>query len=515
MSRVEENKGPSKSIIIAIIIGVLLIAGGASAFFIFSKTPKEQYFQAEIKTMLHAKDLVEDRYADELKWNTKKGNSVTESTYDLSLDSSDLDDFGEEIMQILDNSTVSLRVATDPKKKNMEAEVSASIMGISVDDFKAYVTDEKLIVSLPFYDELFQLKDEDFGKFIKTFDEDYSGSEELGLADLFGNEGILTESNRAYLQEEYMVYLYDSIPDTAFTTEEEEISISGETFKTDRISMVLTEAEVKTLLLDLLEKAKKDPKFEQLMKESLNNLLQSANYTNETELPYEYDEVLKSLIDNVNSLQIPDGLTSTIWNASNIIVKRDLELSIGETAENIVTLRIDGTQLLDNETQVWDYNFTTVNLNGEDNSLFFKGDLSFDDGESSDQITLLDDYEKGLKYTGKDKLEGNERSFNHTIEFVSEFYNPSLSWNGDSLYAKDSMSVEHAFTLQIRESEFNLYVNEKGKIIKKVSLPGKKEPILNLGEMDQESLETLMDDLSSSIESWGMDIITQIDEELN
>lgn len=490
-----------KTWIIAI-IAALVVGGGASAFFIFSKSPKEQYFYSEIKTIQHMMELVETRYDNEAEWVNIASSKATDSIYEFS---GEFDGNTEpQIEEMLSNSQFTIRIASDPKEREVETEINATVLGIDLEPVKAFITTEEIIVGLPFYDQLIQLKDKDFGQLMTTLDPNYAGNDSLGLDSFLGENGIYTEENMEYLKDEYAMFIYESIPEEAFTVADDTVDVAGESVKAEKVVMTLTEAQVQKIITDVLEKAKKDPKFEEMVKESTESFIDQLNLASSTVEPVSFEDTMNDLIESVDDINLPNGISSTIWHDSNLIVKREFNVEIPEAG----TFEIAGTQLLTDSAQKWEYTVGVDNV-----SLNITGDLSTTkDGTYTDKVSILDQNNVGLVYNGEEKVSGEERTFDRTFTMEDEYEPLQFLWNGKSTYKKDSMQAEHEFVIAIDDSSNAIInVNEESKVIKKVNLPDDSEKMVNIGTMDSDSLQQLIEDMYPEMESWGMEIMRQFE----
>src|SRR5699024_12011168 len=52
----------------------------------------------------------------------------------------------------------------------------------------------------------------------------------------------------------------------------------------------------------------------------------------------EFEDSLDEVIDEINELSIPDGLTSTIWANKNLILQREFILNIGTSDSELVKI---------------------------------------------------------------------------------------------------------------------------------------------------------------------------------
>lgn len=501
----KEDCMKKKTLIIAI-ISIFIVAGGASAFFLLNKTAKEQYFISEVKTIQHIQEIVETRYEDETEWANIGRTKATDSIYELSGEYEG--NANPQLKQILNNSNIGLRIAADPNEREVETEINATVLGVDVDPIKAYITTEEIIVGLPFYDQLIQLKDKDFGQLMTALDPTYEGSETLGLDSFLGDKGLYTEENMEYLKDEYAMYIYESIPEEAFTVADETVDVNGKSVKAEKVVMTLTEAEVQKILKDVLKKAKDDPKFEEIVKDSTESFIDQLNLASNSEEPVDYDEMMDDIIKSIDDIKLPNGINSTIWHDSNLIVKRDFNVEIPDAG----TFAITGTQSLEENAQNWEY---SVGLDNQ--SLTITGDLSATkDGTYTDKVSILDTNNVGLVYNAEEKLAGEERTFERTFKLEDENQPMEFLWNGTSNYKKDTMQADHEFVITIDESSNAVVkIGQESKIIKKVDLPADSEKMVNIGTMDSDSLQQLLsEDIYPEMESWGMDILQQFEQKM-
>lgn len=532
MEQVQSKKKPSKLLLSLIVIGLVVvggIVGSASGLFTIFKSPKAQYFLAEKATLDHIGGLFNDRYKDELNWLQTTKTKTTEHTYDISAEWNEPTyDYMESFIQEMVNSaSLTIRSVSDPKSKETETELGVSVSGISVDDVKLYTSSEKLLLSLPFLDEMIQLNDADFGKIMKNFDDSYNGDEKLGLSDMMENNFVLSEEDRTYLTKEYLLYLFNELPESAFTSDKETINVHNVDVKTTKIAMNLSEEQVKTLLTNLFKKMQQDEKLKTILVEQMKlRMLQAqigggyyGDYSHEdivADAISEFEDMLTDAIEGIDELYITDGIQSTIWHHSNLIVKRDFSLGIGEYEDEIETLQISGTQLLDKNKQKWDYTFGFTDSWGYEDSLDFKGDLSSVNGEIKDDISITVDDTK-ISYKGKEELKNNKRTFKRQFTFSDGWSKPTFIWSGSSTHGGDSMTADHEFTIsdeEIRANMYNLLVKQQGKVVKKVDFPNTKHTI-NLGDMDGYEIEEFFEyDFIYQFEDWAGELMGQIEEEM-
>lgn len=518
---VVKKKSP-KSLIILVVTALVVLGGSASAFFLLTKSPKVQYLLAESETYKQMDSLVEARYKNERDWMKVNQEKPVETTYDLSAEWNDpsVDYEMQEIQSIINSIVLSAKQVKDPVKKEMEVGVSGKLGSVSTDFVTMFATTEKLLLSLPFKEELIRIDDSDYGKFMKEVDKDYEGNETIGLPYLFEDNYVISEELSTYLEKEYMEYLVKEIPEEAFTSDKEEITIFDEKKKTTKVVMDLSEVQVKSLLKNLFEKAKDDDKLRDALKEQIafTSYGEDISNTDVKEIMDNFEVALEDIIEGVDTLNIPNGLQSTIWHDSNIIVKREFAVSFGENEDEVATLTVDGTQLLEKTNQKWDYSLGVKGFAEDEGVIKFEGDLSWKDQKADDSISISAE-ELKIVYKGKEELKDNKRTFTRSFGLTDGDIDPAVIWRGTATHEKDSVKANHEFTISeksIGETPFNLVLKHQGKIVKKVDMPEETDDTVKIGEMDIDELQRFMEyDLGRKFEGWFYGLMGDVEGELS
>ena len=518
---VVKKKSP-KSLIILVVTALVVLGGSASAFFLLTKSPKVQYLLAESETYKQMDSLVEARYKNEMDWMKVNQEKPVETTYDLSAEWNDpsVDYEMQEIQSIINSIVLSAKQVKDPVKKEMEVGVSGKLGSVSTDFVTMFATTEKLLLSLPFKEELIRIDDSDYGKFMKEVDKDYEGNETIGLPYLFEDNYVISEELSTYLEKEYMEYLVKEIPEEAFTSDKEEITIFDEKKKTTKVVMDLSEVQVKSLLKNLFEKAKDDDKLRDALKEQIafTSYGEDISNTDVKEIMENFEVALEDIIEGVDTLKIPNGLQSTIWHDSNIIVKREFAVSFGENEDEVATLTVDGTQLLEKTNQKWDYSLGVKGFAEDEGVIKFEGDLSWKDQKADDSISISAE-ELKIVYKGKEELKDNKRTFTRSFGLTDGDIDPAVIWRGTATHEKDSVKANHEFTISeksIGETPFNLVLKHQGKIVKKVDMPEETDDTVKIGEMDIDELQRFMEyDLGRKFEGWFYGLMGDVEGELS
>ena len=522
----QEGKKKSKGLMIGLIVAALVLVGGSvSAFFIFSKSPKIQYLMAESESVKLMGDLFEDRYKNEMNWMETQNKKPVESQFDISAEWNDpyVDIYMEDVQSIVNSSALSVKNVYDPIKKENEIELGGKVGSTELTIGNLILTPEKLFLSLPFSEDIIRFDDKDFGKLMREIDEDYDGQEELGLSKIFESVFSTNEELNTYIQEEYLEYFIEELPEEAFTSEKEKIEVFDKKIDAKKLSMKLSEKEVKALMTEFFEKFRDDEKLMGILKESMLDQAALASSLGEdmsSEVDNVFDDMegdLNEVIEEIDTWRFSDGIESTIWHHSNKVVKRDFAMSAGENEEE-TSFEISGTQLLEKTNQKWAY---TVIVNDsyydEENSLEFTGDLTWKDNKAKDSIKIsVDDFE--VFYEGEEKLNGKKRTFSREVGYSDGYSTPKLIWVGNATHEKDSIKASHEFTISgegMEENMYNLIVNQEGKVVKKVDMPGESNKIVNIGDMKVDEIQEYVEtDLAAQFQEWIDKLMGDLEKEL-
>ena len=522
MEQTATKKKSPMLLIILVVAALVVIGGSASAFFILNKSPKVQYFLAESKTIEEMKTLFDGRYKNEVNWAKVQREKPVETIYDLSAEWNDpsADYEMQEIQSIINSVALSMKQVKDPVKKELEFEMGGEFGSVSTKLVTLFGTPEKVLFTFPFMDDYIRFNDADFGKLMKEVDEGYNGDEKLGLSYLFDDNFLTAQELRTYIGTEYVEYLVKEIPEDAFSSEKEELDILGEKKKTTKVVMDLSEKQVKTLLKNIFKKAKDDEKLKEAIKEQIafRTFGEEVSSLEVKEMIEEFEGGLEEVVGEVDSWNIPNGVQSTIWHDSNIIVKREFTFSVGEDKDDVETLTVEGTQLLEKTKQKWDYSFTFEDSYGDEEILKTEGDLTWKDQKSDDMISLTMDDTKFI-YKGKEALKGKKRTFTRSFGFTDGDIDPAVIWSGTATHEKDSVKANHEFTISeesLGENMFNLMLKQQGKVVKKVEMPKETEDTVNLGDMDIDEIMKYYEvNFMPKFEGWMYGVMGEVQGELS
>ncbi len=507
-NQTEKKKSPKG--LIAIIVAIAVLVGGAAvAMSMISSSLKVSYFKAEKDSYDFIAEQLKEKYAPELEWYNKTKENAIESKIDIS---ANYNSPVQEAMvmdpaQIINNSTLTVLTQTDMENKEISAELSANVAGISIEGLNLFITADDLLLQTPFINELLQLKDEDIGSLLNELDPDsFDDEPSIDFAEIFERQGVfLNAEEKDYLKKEYLDLLYDEISEESFISTNETIEVNGQSVKTEKVEMALTEEEMKELLALTFDKMKDDKRVKEIIK---NQLLygQIGGSLLETEIEEALDELesgLNQAKQGVANLHIPDGLHSTVWIHDGLIVQRDFSLEIGPSEEELIKLSLTGSQLLSTASQWFDYDFAFADQYDE-GSLQLAGELTWEDNKANDKVTLTA-ADTVITYEGTETLEDDSSDFERRLLFNEGGENVEIQWNGASNYDKDQMDAEHTFKLGTADLPIDtvgLQLNIEGKVIDSVEIP-ENENFIDLGIMSIEELNHYFEtEFYPSFEEW-------------
>lgn len=497
------KKGSSKRIIIFTITALLIIGGSVAAFALLNLSDKQKYFLAEKNSVEVLSEQFEKRFEPELNWQEKVQANPTDTTLELSATYQDPDAtltaFGPA--QIINNSTLTIHEARDVKEKKMATEISGAFGGITIDGLNFYLTSEKLLVKLPFLKELLQVKEKDVGNLLTEVDPAmFKGKEKIDFDAFFTGSNVLSKDDQEYLQQEYLQMIYDKLPDSAFKSSDEAVKVDSTSIDAEKITFHLTEEKLKDILSSTMEKMKDDKRLKEIIREQLaiqtlgagvstSNLAPTVE-TDIDNMINQFETTLDTAIKGLETFQIPDGLTSTIWVKDDLIVKRDFSLSMGQTKDELVTFKVNGTQMLGEANQTFDYKLGYTANNNEESFMTATGDLSWKDNKANDSIKLAAGNNE-LTYEGTSTLKDGERDFERVFTMKTGPDQGGLSWSGNADYKEDHMSSENTFAVQVpgmEEDMLSLQVDKEAKLIKQVEIP-ENPKVKDIGSMKVNEIE--------------------------
>jgi len=475
--------------IILIIVGVLAV-GAAATYSFWQMSDKDAYFKAEIDTYNYAKELFVERFEDEFKWKELTENKPTEFSMHAMVQYNDPNSFGSfnQFAEMINQSSIQLKAATDMKNKQMLLDAEINIYGITIEDLQIYLTDQALTINLPFLKDALHIDSGDLNGVLHDIDpHTFSANDEMNFDRLFDLDNYpMSAADQEYLQENYGKFIYEILPERSFSKEKDSITINGESISADKLSFSLTEDEIKTVLLDLLEKAAKDEQLKEIVGKYFEN-----SYVNAAEIDTilsTFDEGLEEAKESIENMPFKGQIQSHIWVNKGLIVQRELTLTGENEFGQTGIVNIAGTHQLEKSHQIFDYE---LSIGEEDNlnHIMIVVDLLKDGKQIDDQITIeLDDTE--IVYEGIETLDRSARDFKRSLSLNTPYEQAMIHWDGNSSFERDQMSSMNKFSMTNDHAEeiFALNFDIEGKEIRAVEVPDYSN-IKDIGKMSEAELE--------------------------
>ncbi|GGJ84504.1 hypothetical protein GCM10007063_03800 [Lentibacillus kapialis] len=512
----QNKKGLSKKVIAIIVAAIVIVGGSAAAFVLITGSPKAEYFKAEKNTVEFLTEKVQERYQPEFEWVETTMENPTENTVELSgeYNGPPTGGMGMSPEQVINNSTLTMTSQLDQDNKQLATNLQVNFAGVEIKDIKLFMDSDNAFLQLPFLKEVLTIQDSDLSKLLQESDPAFEKTE-IDFEALFKQmDGMLSEKDREYLTDEYLMMIFNELPDDAFETKKETVSVQDESVDAEKITFSLTEKQVKELLTTILEKAKDDDQLKEIVEKQMRN--QFGMFTSgslpgdmESEIDTAMEDFEKSIdeaISETKDLQIPDGLTSVIWVKDDLIVKRDFSISMAAKDEKVSTLSVSGDHSLTDSEQNIAYKFTA-----DDSSATIDINLSNKDDSLKDSITIAGG-DTELSYNGESTLKDGTREFERLFSFQTPEPNGSgsLKWNGEATYENDQKTAEHTFTLKLPnlpQDFVSLNIKNDAKTIKKVEQPDDSN-VKNLGDMSAQELEMYFQtEVAGQFQQWLMKLM--------
>ena len=501
----KSNKGKWS---IIIIVAIAIIGGAATIFFLLPGSDKETFFLAEKESYEVLSDEVEERFANELEWAEMSEENPTESKMELSAEYNDPNSFGgvSEVEEIINNSTINITSQADLEAEEIFADIEADVAGLTFDDIRFGITDNTMLLQLPFLKDVLQLNGDDTGKLLHeidpmTFDED----DNYDFSQIFkGTDYPISEEDRDYITDKYGKFLFKELPDSAFESEKEEVEVDGESFKAEKVNMHLDEEEVQTLVADLLDEIDEDERLKEIIEAYLEQNFIPADEL--AEFQDDFDEGIQEMKDSVDEIVLPEGIDATVWVKDGLVVKRNFAFTTEDNFGDEVSFEIDGTQLLDDNKKKFDYDIN-VDDGMTDETISLVGDLGRDGDDIKDTITLsVDQFD--ITYEGDETLKDSDHEFTRSLSLDSPYISGGLFWTGDAKYEKDQTSANHEFHVEaegLGEDVASLQVGVEGKKIKEIESID-TDNVKDIGKMSEAELnEYIEGEAAEQFFEWYVD----------
>lgn len=496
--------------ILGISVGVIavLAIGAIILFQTMVNTPKNNYLMAELDEVEGTFELFEERFESELDWYEHAEQNAIESTLGITAETNDPSFQEMGLDQMINNSNINLAIGQDMANEVSTMGLNADIAGLTISDVNAYITGEKAGLTLPFIEEYMVVNEADAATFLNTLDPaTFTGEEEIDYS-MFFETSALTETQREYLIDEYATFIRENLPDDAFESESEEITVGENTVNADKLTMILTEEQIHTFLKDLFNKMAEDEELANI----IETQMMAANLGNPAapsagDTAAEFNNSLKEAAENIEDVGFPEGLTSVVWtDGDDNIIQRDFDTSItvdGSTGQ----VAVDGVTEISEDSTVFNYDMTFSDETME-SVIGYTADLNETESGYEDMITLRADSEDLFVINSVKTEEEDSEVWNMDINFneqmtgspltlfmeSSSVYNEDQATGDMTLYADDGINVTR--------DTFVLNLTSDSQTVSEIEVPGEDNE-KNIGQMSMEELDAYFnDEVGPAFEEW-------------
>ncbi|CEA02040.1 hypothetical protein BN1048_01579 [Jeotgalicoccus saudimassiliensis] len=500
--------------ILGVSVGVIavLAIGAYILFQTMVNNPKNNYLLAELDSVEDSFGLFEERFESELDWYEHAQENAIQSTVDITAETNDPSFQEMGMTDMINNSNIKLDVGQDVANEVSTLGLNADVAGFSISDVHAYITGEKAGVTLPFVEEYMVVNEEDAASFLHKLDpETFTGEEDIDYS-VFFESSAMTETQREYFKDEYSSFIRENLPDEAFESESEEITVGDNTVNADKLTMTLTEEQIHTFLRDLFNKMAEDEELANI----IETQMMAANVGNPEaptgeEAATEFNDSLKEAAENVEDLGFPDGLTSIIWtDGDDNIIQRDMDtaLTIDDSTGQIA---VDGTTEVKENSRVTNYDIA-VSDDSMETVFGYTADLNETETGYEDTITLradADDISGDLVIINSVKSEEEDNEiWNADISFNEELFGSPLTLyvESNSVYNDDQATGDMTFYaedgMNVTKDTFVLNLASDSETVSEIELPGEDNE-KNIGQMSEDELNSYFnDEVGPQFEEW-------------
>ena len=341
-------------IIIAVLIVVVALTGISYAF-LFNKSPKEMFLQAEYNYLEHVWNEAADNYAQEIELSKK---TMTEPSFIETALSGDFDvranmsDYERQqfnnLRELIQQSQLVLESSSDPENNKYATSIAYKLNGGDVINGRLLKYDRQLGLSVPvLYDKYLVM---DGSRINDIFDDGYGyydGPNRILTLDDYKEAVNITQEDILKIGKTYSDYLMENIKeeDVTLTKGVEYESPEGQV-KLKQLTLTLSEQRVHEFLKGFLETFKNDAYALDLFTESISNLamlLGDAGYLPPNEVKdftdrlYLKDQLrdgLDELTEAIEEINIPGGLVvALLVDRGNNIVEQKIDFALEERDE--------------------------------------------------------------------------------------------------------------------------------------------------------------------------------------
>ncbi len=479
--------------------GVLLLAGigGFAAYQFFVNTPKNSYLLAEKGEIDYFTEVIEERFESELEWYEQTQTNAVETGYTVTAEVNDpsLSEMG--IDQMINQSEVILQTQLDNENEYSSLDISGNIAGFAFEDIFAYLDADTAGITFPFVEEYIILNEVDAASFINTIEPgSMEEDSEVDYSDFF--TGSLSEENIEYIQDEYTSFVRQELPEDAFSSESEDITVGDNDISVEKLTMALSEAQIQEFLSSLYTKVADDEELAEMLRMEFT---MSASDIEGEEFISDFNEALREEAKEVYNRDFPDGLTSTIWSDGDHIVQREINTSFVDSGETI-PVELSGEKVVTEDGEQFNY---TISSEGE--SVDVEAAFNETDDGFSDHIEFSEPDSPDVFAFSMDKNGEDTEQTNFQLDFPTGFQGETVSlfWDMEGTYEGDQISQNHTLYaddgMTVSRDNFALNIDVEGSTLNEVERP-ETDNTVDLGNMEEPELERYFNEFGEQFTEW-------------
>lgn len=405
----------------------------------------------------------------------------------------------------LRNSSIGVTTSVNPKKSQGMASIAIRRNGANVFQLEAFQSDDNTGIRLPYlYENYYYVENNRFGRFMEQLDPYYSGPAKLN--------NFLARHNAVAgkdFLEPYFKYIASFLRKEHFTLEKG-FNFQGE--KYNKVTLNLSESEVKCLLIGLVDKLSNDQGFFDLYAGILQ--LQGQGF-------YGFDweqklkDSLKALTAEIEMVSFPNGFRSElIIDDKNNIVHCLTTLDVADAyfPEDITNLLFETTN-----RRVKDKTDSNRKLTISDSQS--NVEISWDSVSQADKaqtdIVVTVDGEADLTFKMVTSITGSTRETNFVLHsddgWDSLHISGTISHALDQNLKRDYSNQDIHLAANIREEDyywgdsenisFSLDIKSKIEFTKNLDFPTlSPSAATNVTDLSEHELAEILDNISISLE---------------
>lgn len=467
---------------IIISVVVLLGVGGTGAYLYMTNTPKNKYLLSEKASYEALDTYFSKRFKEEIKLQ----NDLADSSYnaEVSLNAqapeSLLEGFGIPA-SMLDSSKLEFNIAHDPAKKNSKIAINPVFNDEEIGAISWSANKDYQFIQAPILEDALKIKNSEIIKGFekltgeKVIKEDGLTNETLNLNTIMGSSVDKEQTDE--VMQHYFKFILEEIDADNFEKGSDTVTVLGEKQKLDSVTLNLTKADVKKLVLATLDEVKND--------KDLQNIVKKSDAT------IDYKKEVAELIKDAKEAKDYPAIKSTIFVDGKDIQKREMVITSGEDKFNISM----DTKINDEIAMK-----IVAGTPEEREALVLEG-------SSKGQGQVKDDYKLTIvdmpvvKLTNDEKLDGEERTNTIKLNIIGDNkdedfevkYNQKMTTSNNKQTSKGSV----VFDLDGEELQLNIDTKTVLKEGFEVKIPN----AIDVGEMSESDVEKLGETVSNNLMS--------------